>query len=498
MTAPSYDEAHKTTLEQMINNYKESADAIEKEAKEWPEKAVEQKNALKQRLETLKENSRLFEEKSLMRSCYEMQKQALPLLETLIQNSKGEEKVSFELELERLKTSIAQFEQEADQNRLTPAKSSLSPEAFKNQEEARRESFFRNDLGLDPSLFFQTLIAPTSRPCVVPLDGQMEKSQKEYSLYLDQFYRFYLQSDHPVSKLIVRVHQLGSLVFEEEISLPVKNTPSWRSYLLKGGLIFIPETKLQREYGLELRLRFVGDPRCHTSLILTQRANDPSYTFSFSLDDGTSLYACDLLDLPPWQLGALRKPSMQAPNRLIYKNDYTFSHDSTSLPDLQLDTHFSLLDEFVETHKKDPLALAAYVQNEVSLIDSFCYQEEGVFQAPGIQRNALRVYLEGQGSAWEQCQLLIYLLRSAGYRALYAFGKSCSLPKAFIENMLFTRLPEGENEAVLQYPWVVFFDGEKWVSLFPWMKEMQMSEGFDVYHFCLKSLQAQTDGFYVI
>lgn len=483
-SAPSYDEASKTALGQTVENFKQAAISIEKEAAEWPEKALAQKTSLKERLETLTEDSTLFEEKGLNRSSYELKKQALSVLETLIQNSEGEEKEALEKRLEGLKTSIALFEETADQNRLTQAIAPLSAQEFKNQEEARRESFFKSDFALDPSLFFKTFIYPTSRPSVIPLDGQIGKSQKEYILYLDQFYRFYLQSDNAVSKLIVKVYKQDALVHEEEISLPVKNTLSWRSYLLEGGLIFIPETKLEKEFGLGLRVQFVPDPRCQTSLILSQKASDPNYRFSFALDEGTTLYTCNLLEPLPWQLDALCKPSMQTPNRFIHKNDHSFAITfSQPLPDLQLFNHFSLLDEFVETHKKDPLALAAYVQNEISLVDTYCYLEEGVFQSSGIQRNALRVYLEGQGSPWEQCQLLIYLLRRAGYRALYAMGKPCSLPKDTIENMLFTRLPEGQEEGLLQYPWVVFFDGEKWVSLFPWMKEIQMSEGFNVYHF---------------
>ncbi|MEX0962289.1 MAG: hypothetical protein WDZ28_05490, partial [Simkaniaceae bacterium] len=482
-SAPLCNESSKTALEQTIENFKQTAISTEKEAAEWPEKALAQKISLKDRLEILTEDSTLFEEKGLSRSSYELKKQALPILEMLIQNSEDEEKNAFEKRLEALKNSIALFEKAADQNRLTKAVATLSAEEFKNREEIRRESFFKSDFALDPSLFLKTFIYPASRPSVIPLDGQIRKNQKDYILYLDQFYRFYLQSDDAVSKLIVKVYKQDALVHEEEISLPVKNTHSWRSCLLEGGLLFIPETKVEKEFGLDLRLQFVSDPRCQTSLILSQKASNPNYRFSFVLDDKTFLYTCNLLEPPLWQLNALCKPSIQIPNRFTHKNDYTFDHDSKSPSGLQLDKPFSLLDEFVETHKKDPLALAAYVQNEISLVDAYCYQEEGVFQAPGIQRNALRVYLEGQGSAWEQCQLLIYLLRRAGYRALYAFGKACSLPKDTIENMLFTRLLEGEKEGVLQYPWVVFFDGEKWVSLFPWMKEIQVSEGFNVYHF---------------
>src|ERR1700722_8183254 len=104
---------------------------------------------------------------------------------------------------------------------------------------------------------------------------------------------------------------------------------------------------------------------------------------------------------------------------------------------------------------------------------------------PPIHRSAYGTFLEKQGSPWEQCALLIYLLRQAGYTALYAQGESCFLPSTFVEKMLFTQLPE-EKETSLNYPWVLFFDGKHWISLFPWMKEMQINEGYDLYGFMPK------------
>src|ERR1700722_1547782 len=51
--------------------------------------------------------------------------------------------------------------------------------------------------------------------------------------------------------------------------------------------------------------------------------------------------------------------------------------------------------------------------------------------------------------------------------------------------MLFTKLSE-EKETSLNYPWVLFFDGKQWISLFPWMKEMQVNKGYDLYGFMPK------------
>jgi hypothetical protein len=62
-------------------------------------------------------------------------------------------------------------------------------------------------------------------------------------------------------------------------------------------------------------------------------------------------------------------------------------------------------------------------------------------------------------------------------------GDPLSLPKAYLEKMLLTKLPEEQEEGLAKYPWVLVFDGEELVSLFPWMKEVQVHEGHDLYNF---------------
>ena len=319
---------------------------------------------------------------------------------------------------------------------------------------------------------------------MIPLDGQRGKGEKEFFLYLDQFYRFLLQSDHSISKFFVKVFKEGELVHEEG------DCPSSPKYTVMGILFdqrWAPLYFLRPNLKGSLDLNYVSAMLAIQDVIpllfIAQKGSDPNYQFSFSLEGEGALYRCDLLEPPPWQLDAIRKPSKHTPSRSTDKNTYSLTSTSKIEASTQLDDSFPLLDEFVDQLKKDPLALAGYVQNEIALVDSYCYREEGIFQTSSIRRNALRTYLEQQGSPWEQCQLLVYLLRRAGYKALYAMSPSCSLPKNFIENMLFTHLPEGEEEGFVHYPWVIFFDGEEWLSLFPWMKEMNIDEGFDLYHF---------------
>ena len=59
----------------------------------------------------------------------------------------------------------------------------------------------------------------------------------------------------------------------------------------------------------------------------------------------------------------------------------------------------------------------------------------------------------------------------------------CHLPKSIVEKMLLIKLSESQYEGILLYPWVLFFDGKEWISLFPRLKEMQVQEGHDLYNF---------------
>ncbi|NNM43192.1 MAG: hypothetical protein HKM07_02490 [Chlamydiae bacterium] len=169
----------------------------------------------------------------------------------------------------------------------------------------------------------------------------------------------------------------------------------------------------------------------------------------------------------PWPLALLEKKK-----RVIEKK-------KEGLKIRPKDTSSAILSDFVKQMKKNPVALTEYVYNEIQLVDPFLQRENGVFIPPSIHRSTNTVFLDKQGSPWEQCMLLVELLQIAGYQAEYAEGSICSLPKDFVEKMLDATL--SEEEVFLKYPWVRFFDGEKWISLFPWMKEIEVSKGHDVY-----------------
>ena len=486
IAAPSSNETNKTILLQTAETYHQAILAIEKEIAECPQKALAQKNTLKKHLETLTKDFLLFQKKGLKRSAYESQKQALPILEMLIKNSHGKEKEALQQKRKKLKTSMEIFEKEADQNRLTNIALPLSHQEFKAKEKEKREVFFKETSYSKAEIFFKTLIQNQTRPFVIPLDGVAGKKDQDYLLYLDQFCRFLVQSDFPVSSLCIQVSKGDELIHEETISLPMQNTFSWHRYLTVDGMLFIPETKLKNEYGIELRLAFISDPTSPFSMIINPKGGHPKFKLSFSLNGKDTLFSCRFSLPPPWQLNTLLKPfspNPYKPHKPTPIDLFSVSSHLTKIKDIPPQPFsYPLLDKLVEQLQKDPLLLTQYVYQEIALTDPYLKQENHVFQPPGIFRNPLMTYLERRGSPWEQCSLLVYLLRKAGHQAHYVMGDPCILPKDFTERMLATKLLENQKEALVHYPWVLLIHKEKPIFLFPWMKEIQITEGYDLYN----------------
>ncbi len=368
-------------------------------------------------------------------------------------------------------------------NPNTQPSAPLPSEDLAAREKLRREIFYKSDLRLNPNISIQGILHKEPRPFAAPLDGQSGK-EKDFILYLGQFYRFLVQSDQIPSHLFVQVYEEGKKVHEEKIPLPQRRTPAWESYVMEDGMLLVPETKLTTQFGLHLYLTVVPDLLSPFSMVIAQKGTNSKFQFSISLDGGNPLYQSQFTEPLPWQLGELSKPGFSVMDRTLTQNPRKISlfvNENTLPTDFGKQVEwFPKLNQFVEELKNDPLALAQFVYNEIELVDPFLRYENGVLIPAKIHRNTFNTFLEKQGSAWEQCMLLVYLLRQAGYKAAYALGESCTLPKAFAEKMLFTKFP-GEGDALLKYPWVVFFDGEKWISLFPWMKEIQMTEGYDLY-----------------
>src|SRR5262249_21060265 len=159
-----------------------------------------------------------------------------------------------------------------------------------------------------------------------------------------------------------------------------------------------------------------------------------------------------------------------------------------------------ILDDFVDSMKHDPLALARFVQNEIELTDALDYPgisqlTAGRVNLGGVNRSALGTFLERQGSPVEQCALLIYLLRQAGIQAAYAFppngGVTMFAPR--LSKMLRIQIAGAMNPGnyssntnlfiAVNYPWVAAYVDGRWVHLFPWIKDTEIIEGPNLYDF---------------
>jgi hypothetical protein len=159
-----------------------------------------------------------------------------------------------------------------------------------------------------------------------------------------------------------------------------------------------------------------------------------------------------------------------------------------------------VLDQFVADMNNDPIALANYVINQVELTDPMDYSDSGTvaeqaINPPGVSRGALGTFLEKQGSPIEQCALLVYLLRQAGVPAVYEFAprNGLKLLDTRLSQLLKFQVTGSYNEAgqlyttntmiAVNYPWVAAYIGDKWVHIFPWLKDHDLVEGLDLWDY---------------
>ena len=159
------------------------------------------------------------------------------------------------------------------------------------------------------------------------------------------------------------------------------------------------------------------------------------------------------------------------------------------------------LDQLVANLNNDPIAIANYVINNVQLIDALSYNpNNGQASAPavnegGVNRSAYDVYMEGQGSPVEQCALLVYLLRQAGYPAAYVFptNNNVQILDTRLSSLLRMQLHGAVNQygqlytsntlITVNYPWVVTTISNQTVQIFPWLKDTKITEGLNLYDY---------------
>ena len=159
-----------------------------------------------------------------------------------------------------------------------------------------------------------------------------------------------------------------------------------------------------------------------------------------------------------------------------------------------------ILDQFVLDMNNDPLALATYVINEIGLTDPYANAQSNQIVAAeincgGIDRSAQATYLEGQGSPIEQCALLVYLLRQAGYPAAYVFPTNGNLLMSDTHISQLWRMQVSGVVDILDlpyltssfltvnYPWVVANIGTNTVHIFPWIKDTEIVQGVNLYDY---------------
>ena len=183
-------------------------------------------------------------------------------------------------------------------------------------------------------------------------------------------------------------------------------------------------------------------------------------------------------------------------NQYVLTNNTAYTNLDNS-PELR---RHPVLDQFVLDMNKDPLALASYVINQIELADPYATGQANGSVMPqvtcgGIDRSALGTFLEGRGSPIEQCALLVYLLRQAGYSAAYVFPTNnnlfmsanhvSQLWEVQVNGVLYPNgIPVITNSLLsLNYPWVVANIGTNTVHIFPWLKDHEIVEGVNLYDY---------------
>ncbi len=176
-------------------------------------------------------------------------------------------------------------------------------------------------------------------------------------------------------------------------------------------------------------------------------------------------------------------------------NAYTTVNESPELLDNPT------LDQAVANLNDDPIAIANYVLNNIHLTDALSYNpNNGQASAPtvnegGVDRSAYDVYMEGEGSPVEQCALLVYMLRQAGYPAAYVFptNNNVQMLDTRLSTLLRMQLHGAVNQygqlyttnalITVNYPWVVTTISNQTVQIFPWLKDTKITEGLDLYNY---------------
>ncbi len=368
-------------------------------------------------------------------------------------------------------------------------------------------------------------------------------------LFHNQSYRFgvyagetgpgYLSS----GALYIRVYRQSDFGFVTQFAVPIpslEQTNEWRQFLTNGYTTTVTNCGLTtsvrfndpyKMWGTTLAGRYhithTAEPTqtnyvYHVMLAGYVNANWMSCLGSGHTNRAWSfLYTLEFQPRPPWralfldqpQFSGVPAPSFYAgaslPELLTNAPPVTNTVSLSPTACTNLDASPELrrhptLDQFVSDMRRNPLALANYVQNEVELTDALAYNDNGSvsdisINLGGVNRSALGTFMEKQGSPTEQCALLIYLLRQAGVPAVYVFPAENGLKMLDTQLSALLRMqirgavnnsvgasaqPWTTNNLIpVNYPWVAAYIGTNWVHLFPWFKDTEVVEGLNLYDF---------------
>jgi hypothetical protein len=288
-------------------------------------------------------------------------------------------------------------------------------------------------------------------------------------LYLDKFYQFLVRQDREINELSL-VWETGERSMQKTISWPPRGSFAWQKIFIQEGGLF----KAQADF-LQVGIMPVYDKENASFLLLVQGLEEGTL---FIYDQEKLLFSAYFQSPLPRQLGVFSNLSFFQTHE---KKDFLELMPSEEQQGFTYQTQeYPQLQAFVESLGNDPLRIFQYVYNEIELVDLLMQSKDDILVGGPLCRNVMSTFYDKKGSAREQCQLLVELLRQAGHFCTYTEGL-CSCPPSSIEKLLAIGLP-GREQVKLFYPWVILQQQEKKIALFPWMKMMQITEGQDLYN----------------
>ncbi|HEV2329320.1 MAG TPA: transglutaminase domain-containing protein, partial [Verrucomicrobiae bacterium] len=328
-------------------------------------------------------------------------------------------------------------------------------------------------------------------------------------------------------------YQLAGTVNIYAPSIYNSNSNAWVNYTTNGfqfatnayGLTTIVSGSSSLYYGAEswgaLVLTHTATAQSTNYFYVVGIAGYPADgNYPMAVDSGDNiqpslLYSLEFESLPPWRSTFIDNPHFDGKPLPPFYDGMTLAEMMTNSPAVTNTVSFTpssatnlddspelrrspILDSFVASMNNDPIALANFVINQIGLTDPIDYNESGSVSEQsinlgGITRGALGTFQERQGSPYDQCALLVYLLRQAGVPAVYEFAPHNGLMMldSRLSQMFKFQVHGDLNDAgvpfttntmiPVNYPWVAAYIGTNWVHIFPWIKDTEITQGLNLW-----------------